>query len=161
MARFASLIRGGYYRLSDANTDAVATLIRAATHDSYGSDYYKLRPYTLLDPFCGEGIALAALAKAWNAEAYGVELHPGRNETARERIGKDRVLLGPAEGLTSSGFDIVYANPPYDNLVEVDLTILAATHVRPDGLLVTALPEKATGKVLEALSGDFEVLFAQ
>ena len=62
MARFASLIRGGYYRLSDANTDAVATLIRAATHDSYGSDYYKLRPYTLLDPFCGEGIALAALA---------------------------------------------------------------------------------------------------
>ncbi|MCZ7543373.1 MAG: hypothetical protein M5R40_07445 [Anaerolineae bacterium] len=63
----------------------------------------------------------------------------------------------------SSGFDIIYANPPYDNLVEVGLTLVAAGHVSPGGLLVTVLPEPATIRVLDALTGTekgFTLLFA-
>lgn len=155
MARLASLLKGGYYPLSDANTLAVAGLIAPAeTSGALYRDnpFWTRRPYTLLDPFCGEGRAVRALADAWNAVAYGVELHPERAEAAQALLGEN-VLCGPAEGLESSGFDLVYSNPPYDNRVEVELTLVAAGHVAPGGLLLTVLPEPATVKVLEALTG--------
>ncbi|MCZ7543372.1 MAG: DUF6094 domain-containing protein [Anaerolineae bacterium] len=103
MARLASLIKGGYYPLSDANTQAAATLVTpAVVEDWRDNPYWERRPYTLLDPFCGEGRAVRALADAWNAVPYGVELHPERAEAAKGAPRRERPVR-PRRGADEFG----------------------------------------------------------
>jgi len=68
----------------------------------------------ILDPCCGNGEALAAIAGGYSAETYGIELEHDRFKEAKERLGQ--VLWGDAlkETSVSCGFDLIYLNPPYD-----------------------------------------------
>lgn len=99
----------------------------------------------ILDPCCGDGEPVLALAVKLNLIAHGNELHPGR---FREASGKLRSCTnGAREFLRTDGqFDVVFDNPPYDQ--SVDGRRMEAVHIRadlellaPGGLGVWVLPE--------------------
>ncbi len=112
----------------------------------------------LLDPCAGEGIALERLAAhlrrrtVARVETWGVELHPGRAEAARERL--DAVLAAPFE---AAGFrpaqarpaSVLFLNPPYDfsegghQRMEVEFLVRAAKWQPMGGVLIYIVPVTA------------------
>ena len=67
----------------------------------------------LLDPCCGEGYALKALAPSVNSVTYGVELSNERAEAACERLA--RVAMGDFFRcrISRGVFHVLFLNPPY------------------------------------------------
>lgn len=67
----------------------------------------------ILDPCCGEGLALKALAENENADTYGIELDESRGHTAQKNL--DRVGLGSFFGssVPPGRFHALLLNPPY------------------------------------------------
>lgn len=67
----------------------------------------------LLDPCCGEGLALKAFAENENANTYGIELDESRGRTAQKNL--DRVGLGSFFGssIPPGRFHALFLNPPY------------------------------------------------
>lgn len=102
MARLASQSKLGYY----ATPMEVGSHIRQCLAVEAGC--------RLLDPCCGEGEALALIARGNPVETYGIELE--RDRVARAQQLLHHVLWGDAlkEITVSSGFDLLYLNPPYD-----------------------------------------------
>ncbi len=67
----------------------------------------------ILDPCCGEGLALKTLAENENADTYGIELDESRGHTAQKNL--DRVGLGSFFGssVPPGRFHTLFLNPPY------------------------------------------------
>ena len=67
----------------------------------------------ILDPCCGEGLALKALAENENADTYGIELDESRGHAAQKNL--DRVGLGSFFGssVPPGRFHALLLNPPY------------------------------------------------
>ena len=67
----------------------------------------------ILDPCCGEGLALKAFAENENAATYGIELDESRGHTAQNNL--DRVGLGSFFGssVPLGRFHALFLNPPY------------------------------------------------
>ena len=67
----------------------------------------------ILDPCCGEGLALKNLAENENADTYGIELDESRGHTAQKNL--DRVGLGSFFGssVPPGRFHALLLNPPY------------------------------------------------
>lgn len=67
----------------------------------------------ILDPCCGEGLALKAFAENENADTYGIELDESRGHTAQKNL--DRVGLGSFFGsvIPPGRFHALLLNPPY------------------------------------------------
>lgn len=67
----------------------------------------------ILDPCCGEGLALKAFAENENADTYGIELDESRGHTAQKNL--DRVGLGSFFGssVPPGRFHALLLNPPY------------------------------------------------
>lgn len=67
----------------------------------------------LLDPCCGEGLALKAFAENENADTYGIELDESRGHAAQKNL--DRVGLGSFFGssVPPGRFHALLLNPPY------------------------------------------------
>ncbi|RMH32104.1 MAG: hypothetical protein D6690_14735 [Nitrospirae bacterium] len=70
----------------------------------------------LFDPCAGEG-ASAALARAWNLCAWGIELHAGRAAIAKRHF--DRLLHSDAFAVTITrpSASVLFLNPPYGELL--------------------------------------------
>lgn len=70
-------------------------------------------PTNLLDPCCGEGLALASFAKQTNAVTYGVEIDEERGAEAQKRL--RRVGFGSFffARISLNAFDCIFLNPPY------------------------------------------------
>lgn len=102
MARLASQSKLGYY----ATPLEVVRHIRQCLTFEEGC--------RLLDPCCGEGEALALIAQGNPVKTYGIELERDRLTKAQHAL--QHVLWGDAlrEITVSSGFDLLYLNPPYD-----------------------------------------------
>lgn len=101
MAR--NLAKMGFYPTDDATLRGIANLLAP------GEEAVKL-----LDPCCGNGDALATLAKSYPfAETYGIELDEGRGNTAKGKL--TQVLLGSAldTSVTPQSADLLFLNPPY------------------------------------------------
>jgi predicted RNA methylase len=71
-------------------------------------------PKRLLDPCCGTGEPAAEIAGAAECEAYGVEIHSGRAQSARSVLKK--VIAGNLFTVTArhESFSVLFLNPPYD-----------------------------------------------
>ena len=113
----------------------------------------------LLDPCCGEGLALAHLAARLREhsdtaiQTWGSELHPGRAAEAATRL--DQALEAPFEAVswtpTHGVASVLFLNPPYDWSVDAgarrveDLFLERATPalVVPGGVLVYIIPVSA------------------
>ena len=67
----------------------------------------------ILDPCCGEGLALKVFAENENADTYGIELDESRGHTAQKNL--DRVGLGSFFGssVPPGRFHALFLNPPY------------------------------------------------
>ena len=100
----------------------------------------------LLDPCCGNGEALADIARGHSVETYGIELERDRFTRAEETL--SHVLWGDAlkEVSVSSGFDMLYLNPPYDfdegegKRLEHRFLTRYRRAVAPQGLIVMVFP---------------------
>lgn len=67
----------------------------------------------LIDPCCGEGLALERFAQGENAVTYGVELDVIRREAAQSRL--SRVAFGSFfhSRISNNAFQALFLNPPY------------------------------------------------
>lgn len=106
---------------------------------------------SLLDPCCGEGLALERLAGDANVSTYGIELDDFRAEQSKERL--DRVLKGSYEDarISNNAFSCLFLNPPYDwktpeegsTSERKEKSFLKGTmkYLRPEGTLVYIIPQ--------------------
>ncbi|MEW5985037.1 MAG: DUF6094 domain-containing protein [Chloroflexota bacterium] len=153
MTRLANIEKAGYFPLPPPVTDLILTCIAAP----YGG--------RILDPCAGEGAALVALAEALGLEPFGVELHEGRTEAARQAVNQllarrpaesqpatagytTRILNDSYLSLVTSraGYNFLYLNPPYDHDEEDGrLEYQWLVHSRPwlqaGGLLMWVVPQ--------------------
>ncbi len=140
MARLESTAKAGYF----PTPPRVATAI--ARHLAPSSTGGK-RAVRLLDPCAGTGEAAATIAKALDAEGYGVELNDERADSARTRL--DHVLSTSAFAvrLANGAFSCLFLNPPYDyddekrRLEHAFLTCLTRA-LCPKGSLVFLIPQR-------------------
>jgi SAM-dependent methyltransferase len=123
----------------------------------------------LLDPCCGEGVALAQIAEALSGkcETWGVELSPARAAAAGERL--DRVY-NTAWQFTRAGREsvsLLYLNPPYDHdldgtdgRLEIEFLRTTLNTLVYDGLLVYVVPQHLLGhpEAARLLAGHFTAL---
>lgn len=121
----------------------------------------------ILDPCCGEGLALAALADGEKAVTYGVELDEVRAEEAQNRL--KRVGFGSFfhSRISSGAFQCIFLNPPYLSVVSEfghrrQEKAFLADSIRlltDGGLLIYIIPYyRATPDVCLALCENFDNL---
>jgi tRNA1(Val) A37 N6-methylase TrmN6 len=118
VTRLANVEKAGYFPIPPAVTELILSYM-AAPHGG-----------RILDPCAGEGTALVSLAGRLNLEPFGVELHEGRAQAARQLVrelmaqrGEERadsavrVVNDSYQSLITSrdGYNLLYLNPPYDH----------------------------------------------
>lgn len=146
MARLASQAKGGYYPTPPAEMALICARLRAPAGEEVN----------LLDPCCGEGLALRQMADALAGQGaaphtFGVELEQTRADKARGCL--DRVLAGGYEWLRASNevFSALWLNPPFDEDPErertevrflLDLTA-PGKYLQPGGLLMYCVPRQS------------------
>lgn len=137
MARLVSQAKLGYY---PTPPEVVDHLRQAFVFDSGAR---------LLDPCCGNGEALAEIARGQAVETFGIELERDRYVAAEKTLG--HVLWGDAlkEVSISAGFDMLYLNPPYDfdegegKRLEHRFLTRYRRAVAPQGLIIMVFPLSA------------------
>jgi len=103
----------------------------------------------LLDPCCGEGKALKALAVGNNCYTYGVEIDESRAVIAQDEL--HRVGFGSFfhSRISREAFHLLFLNPPYLSVVtekggrtrdEKKFLIESLNHLMTGGLLVYIIP---------------------
>lgn len=138
----ANTVKLGYFRTDDETLRRLSRIIRPASPDG---EYNHV-----IDPACGEGLALAALSRAWgNSKSYGIEYDAERFKASANRL--DTVLHSDALSgvyLSSGWAGAMLFNPPYgDTLHDKKQTRLEsrfwerhASRLVRGGLMVAILP---------------------
>jgi len=120
----------------------------------------------LLDPCCGEGLALRALADGNNCYTYGVELDEFRAEQAQDQL--HRVGVGSFYGaqMSREAFHMIFLNPPYLNVIqeggsrsrsEKRFLIESIPHLMYGGLMVYIVPYyRLTADICRLFCDNFE-----
>ena len=67
----------------------------------------------ILDPCCGEGLALKAFAENENADTYGIELDESRGHTAQKNLNNARLGSFFHSSVPFGRFHALLLNPPY------------------------------------------------
>ncbi len=122
----------------------------------------------LLDPCCGDGIALRLMATGNNCYAYGVELDERRAEEAQTRL--HRVAIGSyfSARISHEAFHALFLNPPYLSVLgkngqtgrdEKRFLVNSFSHLMVGGLLVYIIPYyRLTADIARILCDNFERL---
>lgn len=121
----------------------------------------------ILDPCCGEGLALAAFAEEEKAVTYGIELDEARAEEAQTRL--KRVGFGSFfhSRISAGAFQALFLNPPYLSVISefgsrrMEKAFLADSLrlLADGGLLIYIIPYyRATPDVCQVLCENFESL---
>jgi len=93
-------------------------------------------PASILEPGCGAGVWLDALARTWpEAELRGIEIHEDLAAYSRQR--GFSVRTGDLLNNELGDHDLIIGNPPFRHLD--DLVPLLLDHLRPNGWLVLLL----------------------
>ena len=115
----------------------------------------------ILDPCCGEGIALEKLNGHPNCQTYGIELDQARAKTAKDRL--HHVISGGYQEsrVSNKSFSMMLLNPPYDfdEGTRKEEIFLRDTlrYIRPHGLLIYIIPQhRVNTKIATLLSFNFE-----
>ena len=139
--RLAAQMRGGFYPAPTEAISYAATFLRPPR-----------KPFSLLDPCCGEGAAIKQLGDLLGClknMIYAIELDDSRAVKLRETLPEAHVLA-PASFFgcraTSNSISMIWLNPPFDDnytsgRVETQF-LQAATHwLVPGGVMVMVCPE--------------------
>lgn len=103
----------------------------------------------LLDPCCGEGIALSELAKDTKSATYGAEIDESRAKEAEKNL--DRVGFGSYfhSRMSHEAFHGLFLNPPYMNVIgesgvkarsEKRFLVESMHHLMIGGILIYIVP---------------------
>jgi tRNA1(Val) A37 N6-methylase TrmN6 len=103
MTRLASTAKAGFFPTPERVTEWIARCVSPAQTQG-----------KLLDPCCGEGIAAQFVAKAWNLEAYGIEIDAERALEASSRLHRVLHLDYAQVRAPHHAFQSLFLNPPYD-----------------------------------------------
>ena len=109
--------------------------------DRIVADIYGLDQKTVLEPSCGDGRFLDALAKA-GAKVRGIEVHPGRAHQARAK-GHAVMTANFLAVAPDASFDLVVMNPPFYGKHYAKHVTHAARFLKPGGGLIAILPVTA------------------
>lgn len=151
-------VRMGYF---PTDPDHVAMLKRAVA--------FPKQPVNVIDPCCGEGLALAAFTAGENAVTYGIELDEERGEEAQKRL--RRVGFGSFfhSRISLGVFQCLFLNPPYlsvpseqgNRRLEKSFLADSMRLLADGGLLIYIIPYyRATPDVCRVLCENFEQLRA-
>ena len=121
-------------------------------------------PVNLIDPCCGEGLALQAFAKGVQARTYGIEIDEVRGEEAQRRI--QRVGYGSFfhSRISLNAFQGLWLNPPYLSVPSehgskrLEKAFLADSirHLQVGGIMIYIIPYyRATPDVCRVLCENF------
>lgn len=121
-------------------------------------------PVNLIDPCCGEGLALQAFAKGVKARTYGIEIDEVRGEEAQSRI--QRVGYGSFfhSRISLNAFQGLWLNPPYLSVPSehgskrLEKAFLADSirHLQVGGIMIYIIPYyRATPDVCRVLCENF------
>lgn len=141
--RTAGKMKAGFYPTPCEVVDLIAEYIRRPMFPE---------GIRLLDPCCGEGEALRALAARMGVkETYGVELDLERAK--RAKAGLKRVISGSFESMRSvwRGFSLLFLNPPYDHdeeskRLEYKFLVKLTPYLQTGGLLIYLIVKKHLNK---------------
>lgn len=157
MTRLASTAKAGFYPTPPRVTEWIAQCVAPLTNGAG----------RLLDPCCGQGIAAQSCARAWNLDAYGIELDAQR-AAASQKILK-HVIAGDYQSARAphGSFQVLYLNPPYDyapgEAKRLEYQFLRDTikWLAPGGLLVYLIPQyRVDERMARYLTGWFADLNA-
>ena len=132
-----------------------AALDFANVHDLRGWKYNPPAPIRVLEPSCGDGRILDAIASHGHS-GLGIEYHPVRAAQAQAK-GHKVVLANFLECPPTPEFDAVVMNPPFYGRHYVKHVRHALKFLKPGGTLVSILPATAHYDHKE-LSGDWQDL---
>lgn len=118
----------------------------------------------LIDPCCGEGLALQAFSKGVKARTYGIEIDEVRGEEAQRRI--QRVGYGSFfhSRISLNAFQGLWLNPPYlsvpsehgNKRLEKAFLADSIRHLQVDGIMIYIIPYyRATPDVCRVLCENF------
>ena len=148
MSRLVNAEKIGFFPIPPSVTDLILTYITAP------------KGGRILDPCAGEGTALVTFAEKLGLDPFGVELHEGRAEAAREVVNQliasqatadehtTRILHDSYLNLITSqgGYNLLYCNPPYDHddedgRLEYQWLVRTRPWLQRGGLLVWVVPQ--------------------
>jgi hypothetical protein len=126
-------------------------------------------PFTVLDPCCGEGIALAQLVVGTQALTYGVELDEYRADAAQGRV-QNLLKCGIEETrIAHQSCSLLFLNPPYDEATreedadtkterqEKAFLRMTVPYLVPGGVLVYIIPQTRLNRgIARLLASRFE-----
>lgn len=121
-------------------------------------------PVNLIDPCCGEGLALQAFSKGIQARTYGIEIDEVRGEEAQKRI--QRVGYGSFfhSRISLNAFQGLWLNPPYlsvpsehgNKRLEKAFLADSIRHLQVGGIMIYIIPYyRATPDVCRVLCENF------
>ena len=99
----------------------------------------------ILDPCCGLGDPLEAIAGHTKAESFGIELDRNRAEAAKEKV--THVIQSDAFSarVQAGAFSLLFLNPPYDQdergRLEHRFLVQSTAWLAPRGLLIYIIPQ--------------------
>lgn len=152
----------GYYPTPISIADRIRSFIIAPEH-----------PVNVLDPCCGEGLAVRHLVSGWEADTYGIELDGHRADEAKQNLNHVLKCSYAQTRITNGCFSVLFLNPPYDEETLNDGTVTSSErkeklflkdtikYLKPCGLLVYIIPQprldKAIAKILSYRFSDVQV----
>ena len=158
LGHLANLAKIGYYPTDPAH---VAYLSQALVFPENSE-------INLLDPCCGEGLALEQIAQGRNCHTFGAELDDSRARQACEHL--ERVAMGSYfySRISHNAFQLLYLNPPYLSTIGANGTrtreerhflIETIPHLAERGVLIYIIPYyRLTPDIARVLCDNFEKL---
>ena len=131
-------VRKGYYPTDIAHVKMIKSALK-----------FPESSINILDPCCGEGLALEVLAMGNECVTYGTEIDEARGHEAEKRL--DRVGFGSYfhSNIGWESFHALFLNPPYLNVIgengtkarsEKRFIVESIHHLMQNGILMYIIP---------------------
>ena len=151
--RIAGRMKMGYYPTPERVVEQIRKCLS-----------FPREPFTVLDPCCGEGLALEQLVTGTQALTYGVELDQHRAGEAESRI-QNVLKCGIEETrIARQSCSLLFLNPPYDEATleedadtkterqEKAFLRMTVPYLMPGGVLVYIIPQTRLNRGIARLS---------
>lgn len=140
--RLAGRAKAGFYPTPSSVVQRIIHFIKPCPEPVEGPGTDRVR---ILDPCCGLGDPLKAMAGHTKAESYGIELDRNRAEAAKGKL--SRVIRSDtfSARVQAGAFSLLFLNPPYDQddhgRLEHRFLVQSTAWLAPRGLLIYIIPQ--------------------